>query len=550
MEQIKIIINNKEYSYKKNITLLDVSKDFSSEFKYPIIAAYIDNKLEDLTIKINHDCKVRFIDALDRVGNKIYQKTLSFILIYAMYLLYGKEGKIKISHSIDKAILIESSKIIEESEIEKIKQKIQELINDKIPIGKTYVNRIDAINYFTNLDNDIKADTLKYNTSKFISLYKMGKIYNYFYTVMGHNTSCITDFDLTYINDHKFVLQFPVSFLEGKVPSYNKENKLIDTFSEHDSYLKRVNVYSSADINDLVSKRKIEGIIKLDEVIANQKLLEIATEIADKKDKIKLVLIAGPSSSGKTTTSKKLSMFLRNFGMNPRALSIDDYFKDRVDTPKDENGKYDFESIDAVKVELFNSDLDKILKGEEVEVPTFNFITGEGEYKGNVIKLEENDILIVEGLHAINNVLTKDIENDRKYKLYVAELTNLNIDNENIVSTSDVRLLRRIIRDARTRGYSAEETIASWNKVREGEEKYIFPFQNEVDKVYNTALIYEIGVLRLYAEPLLYDIDKNSQYYEEAKRLLNFLRMFLTVPGDMVPTDSILREFIGGSFFE
>ena len=263
-----------------------------------------------------------------------------------------------------------------------------------------------------------------------------------------------------------------------------------------------------------------------------------------------MVLIAGPSSSGKTTSSKKLSLYLKSFGLNPKPISIDDYFLPRDKTPRLSNGEYDFESIRAIDTDLFNSQLTSLLNGEEVSLPTFNFVLGIPEFKGKKLRLGENDILIIEGLHGLNEELTSHIKRENKYKIYISPLTDLNIDNHNMVSTSDVRLLRRIVRDNRTRGYSANDTIRKWNLVREGEERYVFPFQDEADKIFNTALIYEIGVLRLYAEPLLYEIKEEDENYEEARRLLDFLGMFLCIPTDSVPTDSILRECIGNSFFE
>ena len=299
-----------------------------------------------------------------------------------------------------------------------------------------------------------------------------------------------------------------------------------------------------------IASGKISDVIKLDETLANNNLLEIARDIYTKKDKIKVVLMAGPSSSGKTTTSKKLSLYLNSFGLNPRPISIDDYFLPREQTPKLPNGEYDFESLRALNVDLFNEHLEKLLNHEEVYLPRFNFITGESEVCEKPFKLDENDIIIIEGLHGLNDELTSKISPENKYKLYISPLTDLNIDNHNMVSTSDVRLLRRIVRDSRTRGYTAEKTIEKWGLVREGEEKYIFPFQDSPDKIYNTALTYEIGVLKLYAEPLLYEINPTSPYYEEARRLLNFLNMFLVVPTDAIPSDSILREFIGNSYFE
>ena len=389
-----------------------------------------------------------------------------------------------------------------------------------------------------------------YNINSYVYLYKLGNLYNYFYSALPINTSVFTIFDLVYIDKNNLVLQFPNNYKEGEMAEYKSHPQIMAVFDEYDDYLKKININSSADLNKLVSKGKINDIIRLDEIVANTKLLNIAKQIASKKDKIKIVIIAGPSSSGKTITSKKLSMFLRSFGFNPKPLSIDDYFKAKEDTPKGIDGEYDFEAITAVDLELFNNHLTKLLNNEEVSVPTYNFVKGICEYNNNVLKLEKDDILIIEGIHGLNEDLTKQIPSENKFKIYVAPLTDLNIDKQNIVSTSDIRLLRRIVRDAKKRGYNALNTIKNWEKVRQGEEQYIFPYQDSADCIYNTALVYEIGVLRLYVEPLLYEIDCNSEYYEQAKKLLNFLRLFLTIAPDYIPGDSILREFIGDSSFE
>ena len=288
----------------------------------------------------------------------------------------------------------------------------------------------------------------------------------------------------------------------------------------------------------------------LNEVVSNTNLLYLAKNIYENRDKIKIVLIAGPSSSGKTTTARKLSTYLKSFGLNPKPLSVDDYFMEREETPKLPDGEYDYESLRAIDIKLFNDHLTKLLNHEMINMPTYNFKAGKKEYLGKELKLDEDDILIIEGLHGLNEELTKSIPKENKYKIYVSPFTDLNVDELNMVSTSDIRLIRRIVRDNRTRGYTALDTIKYWGKVRSGEEDYVFPHQQEADIVYNSALIYELGVLKLYVEPLLYNIDTTSEYYEEARRLINFLSMFLVVPTETIPAESILREFIGGSYFE
>ena len=322
---------------------------------------------------------------------------------------------------------------------------------------------------------------------------------------------------------------------------------MFEVFKEYTDWARIVNIQNSADLNRIVSLGKINELIRVDETLQSNKLLEIAKKISANRQ-IKIVLMAGPSSSGKTTSSLKLSMYLRSFGKKIRTLSMDDYFLDLEETPLGSDGKPDFECLEAVDLKLFDEQIAKLLNKEEVTLPTYNFLIGKKEFKDRV-KLEDNEILVIEGIHALDTNILTNINRDNKYKIYLSPLAEINMDNHNRVSTSDNRLLRRIVRDNRTRGYDVGKTLESWHKVREGEEKYIFPYQDDCDIIFNTALTYEIGVLKTYVEPLLYSVEEDSEYYEEAKRLLNFLRLFLPIPSDAIPQDSILREFIGGSCF-
>ena len=547
MDKLKIIINEKEYKFDSGITLYEIAKEL--EISNPL-AAYVNNELFSLDVKITEDSVIKFIDVLDSVGNRMYQKGLLFVLIYAFKELFGYDYYIKACHSIDKAIKIRTNLKLNSIRINDIKNKMLEIINSDLPIKKCLVNRKEARKYFLDVLDKSKADTFIYTTNHYVTLYKLGDMYDYFFSVMPISTSVFDKFDLYMLDSSSFILQFPSLNGDGKIPEYIDRDMIIKAFDEDYSLAKKLGIFNSCDINKAVADGKISDIIKLTETISSNKLLELEKEIYDRRKSLKMVLISGPSSSGKTTISKKLAMFLKSFGLTPKPLSVDDYFLDRVKTPKLPNGEYDYESIDAVNIKLFNNDLKKIISGDEVSVPTYNFYSGKSEYMGNTIKLGESDILIIEGLHAVNEKLTSDISKDLKFKVYVSPLSDLNIDNHNMISTTDIRLLRRIVRDNRSRGYSAEDTIASWKRVRDGEEQYIFPFQNDVDYVYNSSLIYEIGVLKLYAEPLLFGIDNTSIYYEEVIRLLNFLSMFVGIPTDEIPSESILREFIGGSYFE
>ena len=549
MDDIKITINGEVFSFPKGISLKDIVKDKYKE-EIPCLAAYIDNELSSLDKTIDEDCEIRFLNYLDPIGNRIYQKGLTFLLVYAFKELFGYDYSIKLSHPIDKSIKIRTDYKMTEDVLNKVKAKMSEIVAEDLPIEKCLVKRKDARKYFDSIGYKSKADTFIYNTNHHVTLYRLGDLYDYFFSVMPTNTKDLGKFDLYYLNETSFLLQFPTVDGGGEIPPYKDLDKIIKIFNYDYTLAKRIGIFTSADFNRMVAEGKENDIIKLMEVISSGNLFGLSKAIADNENKIKLVLIAGPSSSGKTTTSKKLAMYLKAFGYNPKYLSIDDYFVDREKTPKLPNGSYDFESIEAINIELFNDHLKKLMDGEEVSIPTFNFYKGKSEYLGKKIKIEKDDILIIEGLHAINERLTSSVPKNEKFKVYVSPLSDLNIDDHNMISNSDVRLLRRIVRDNRTRGYSAEATIEKWQDVRDGEVKNIFPFQNDVDFVFNSSLIYEIGVLKLFAEPLLYRIRHSSPQYEEAVRLLNFLNLFVGVSTDEIPSDSLLREFIGKSYFE
>lgn len=547
MDFVNVKINDKTYIYKKGTTIEEVSRQFSINYKYPILISYVDNRLVELNKVLEKDCSLSFIDCSSRTGSRIYVKGLIFLLMCAIKELYGYNYSFKVCHSIDKGVRIRCLFDLTEEKLEEIKNKMIELVNLNLPIKKCIVKRKEAINYFKQTTNTSVANNYYYTTSNYVTLYKLNNMYGYFYSQMPINTRVFKSFTLKYLGNNEFVLQYPT--LNGEIPSYVEHKKITEAFNKNYKSAKKLNIFTSSDINRIIAEGKINDIITLNEVIANNELLDLARQIAEQSSRVKVVLIAGPSSSGKTTTSRKLSMFLNTFGLNPKPISLDDYFLPREETPKLPNGYYDFESLRAIDIDLFNNQLKKLLNNEEVIIPTFNFKTGIPEFNKS-LKLNDNDIIIIEGLHCLNEELTKSIPKENKYKVYVSPLTDLNVDNYNMVSTSDNRLLRRMVRDNRTRGYSAEYTIKTWSRVRDGEEKYVFPYQEEADFVVNSALIYEIGALRQYAEPLLYNIDINSPYYEEARRLLRFLNMFLVVPTENIPKESILREFIGGSYFE
>lgn len=549
IDQIKVIIMNTERDISSGMTLYELSKSFQKEFKFPIILAKVDGIYTELNEIVLKPCHIEFFDLLDNYTNKIYISGLIYLTIYAFKELFGEKADIKIEHAIDKGIYIETNLEIDENSVTLLKEKMQEIVNRRMNIIKVSVNRIDALNYFKKINDEAKEGIMKYNSNSNISLYRLGYLYNYFYSLMPTNTEVLGYFDLTYLNPNGFVLAFPTKYSHGKIKKYQHHPQMFDIFREYYDWAKLMNVENITQLNEVVSKGNIDDLIRIDETLQSMRLLEIARDIVDKKQKIRVILISGPSSSGKTTTCNKLSMYLRSFGMNPVMLSMDNFFLDHKDKPRNEKGEYDFESIFALDLKLFDDQIKKLLEGEEVITPVFNFVTGEKAFT-KPLKLQDNDFLIIEGIHGLNNDILSNIERSKKYKIYISALTELNIDKHNRISTTDNRLIRRIVRDNKTRGTGIEQTLEQWQKVREGEEQYVFPYQDEADATINSALIYEMGVLRTFIEPLLYAINTDSLYYNEVVRLLNFLRLFLPISTESIPSDSVLREFIGGSCFK
>lgn len=547
IESIEVTINNQKYRVSSGVTLEEVAAQFQKEYKYPILLAKVNGITKELSCKVQASSNIEFLDLTSKEGNRTHISGLTYILLYAVKRLYGKDTNIYVQHSLDKGIYVETSFKLTLSKIENIKAEMDRIVENDLPIIRTTIDRLEAINYFKTVGNEVKAEVLRYNTNTYVTLYRLGNYYNYFYNLMPTSTSKINAFDLTYIKDNAFVMRFPTIYQPSKIKEYEEHPGMFSAFQEFRDWGKIMKITTSVDLNRIISSGKINDLIRIDETLQSNRLLNLAKTIHQNK-KVKIVLMAGPSSSGKTTTSRKLCMYLQSFGLTPKVLSMDDYFHERKDTPKDANGNYDFECLEAVDLKLFNSQLADLLKGEKVQVPTFNFGLGKKEYR-HELQLAEDDIIVIEGIHALNPKILTNIPRENKFKIYICPLTEINMDDHNRVSTTDNRLLRRIIRDNRTRNYSVEKTLAAWGKVRAGEEKYIFPYQDEADFTMNSALIYEIGALKTYVEPLLYSVPYDSPYYEESKRLLNFLRIFLPIPADEIPKDSVLREFIGNGCF-
>ncbi len=549
IETVEVIINKKKYTYNKDTSLLEIAQDFKDKHKFPIILARVGNRLRELSNTVQEPCEIEFLDLTSREGNNTHVNGLIYVMVYAVKKLYGKNANIIVEHSLDKGIFLESTFKLNEEKVKEIKKKMQEVISQDKPIIKMNIDRMEAKKYFESVGDLPKAGVMRYNTNNYVTLYRLGNLYNYFYHLMPTSTGLVKDFDLTYIKDNGFILRFPTVFINDKIKKYEHHEKMFDVFKQYREWGKAVHITTSVDLNRIVSMGKANDMIKIESAVQDQRLLTVAKDIFDKKNDIKIVLIAGPSSSGKTTSSKKLCMYLQTFGLTPKVIGMDDYFVEREENPKNPDGSYDYECLEAVDLKLFDKQIGQLLKGEEVLLPTFNFTFGKKEYNEKM-KLEDDDILVIEGIHALDNKILTNIPRNKKFKIYISPLTTVNVDDHNRISTTDNRLLRRIIRDNRTRGHKVDDTLAAWQSVRNGEELYVFPYQDDSDVIINSATGYEIGVLKTYVEPLLYSVETDSKYYEEAKRLIDFLRVFLPIPSDAVPEDAILREFIGGSFFE
>jgi uridine kinase len=524
------------------IKTLNISED--------IIAVNINGHICESNTRIKEDSKIKFVDIMSKPGRMIYRSGLKFVYIVAIKELFGNNTLVKIEHSLDKGMYteLELNMPITQDIVNKIKDKMKEIVNRDININKITALRTDVIEYYKSIKEDEKVMSYTQMTNEFVTMYELLNYYNYFYSIMPSSTGILKYFDLTLIDEKGILLQYPDN--DKKIPKYISRDKILGVFKDYNEKIKALNVSYVSDLNKIISDGKIAEFIQLNEIIQNEKLLDITDEILKRKKDLKIVLIGGPSCSGKTTSSRKLALYLKSKNISSMTISTDDYFKERKDSPKDEKGNYNFECLDAIDIALFNSDLKKLINYEEIKMPTFNFITGKKEYKKPPVKLEKNMIIIIEGLHTLNENLTKSIDRKNKFKIYASPFTPLSLDRHNHISTVDMRLLRRIVRDNAHRGYNAEATLKNWVSVRNGEEKYVFPFQNDADIVYNTASIYEIGVLKTYAEPLLYSINSDSEVYEEATRLINFLKCFFAVAENYIPNTSILREFVGFSYFE
>lgn len=544
---LKIIYKDKSYQVTENISIEDFIKinklDLSSN---RFVGATINNIPEDLTYKINKSCTLDLIDISTTLGQKIYKNSLSFLFVKAVYDVLNK-ASVTLCHTISKGQYceIDGYTNINTATINKIKNRMNELIKSNIPFKKMILTKEDAIELFTSIKKFDHVELLNTMYKETVNVYTLEDYITYFNDYIVPSTGYLSLYDIVQ-EDTGVVLLCPKKSNPNKIQEHITQPKLLNAFRETKYWGEIMNVSNVSDLNKKVLSSKHGELIRTVEALQEKKIADIAQKIYDQKKRV--ILIAGPSSSGKTTTSKRLETQLRVLGLKPISISLDDYFINRDHTPLDEFGKKDYESIYALDLELFNSDICSLLQGKEVELPTYNFVKGCREYKGHKIKITTDQPIILEGIHGLNPLLTKDISDSEKFKIYISPITQLNLDKHNRLSSTDCRLMRRIVRDFNFRGNNAESTFEMWDSVRRGEEKNIFPYQEEADVIINSTLVYEVPVLKKYIEPLLIAVTTQSKYYVEAKRLLNMLTYFTIINDEKdIPSYSIIKEFIGGS---
>lgn len=543
---INIEFKEKTYKVKKNTTLEEFLRMSNYEYKNAVVGV-VNNSIKELNTELTEDCFIDFFDLTNINGQKVYKRSLSFLFIKATKDIL-QEAKVELCHTLSKGqyCLINNTDRFNDDTLLKIKNRMVELINEDLPFTKTTLNRKEAINLFKKTKRYEKIKLLENIEKDDVNIYILDGYKDYFYGYLVPSTGYLKLFDLVR-EDEGVVLLLPDKNNPDKLKKHNPQPKLLNVFTETKNWAKIMKINLVGDLNEQISDGKYGEIIRTIEALQETKISKIAEQIANDCEK-KVILIAGPSSSGKTSFSRRLAIQLKVNGLNAIPISMDDYFVDRDKTPVGEDGKFDFESIYALDLDFFNKQLSQLLNGEEIELPAFNFQKGVREFNGNKVKLDKNQIVILEGIHGLNPLLTSSIDDNSKFKIYVSPITQLNLDYHNRISTTDCRLIRRIVRDNKFRGHSAEKTIEMWDNVRKGEEKNIFPYQEEADAIFNTTLIYEISVLKKYIEPLLKNVDVNHKSYIEANRILKFIEYFKDIEDELdIPPTSIIKEFIGGS---
>ncbi len=548
---VTITIDGVPKKYPKGTTFEEIAKEHQPAYK-DMIALVIENgKIRELHKEAKKDCQLTFLTIRDDIGHKTYVRTGLMTLIKAVYDVLGadKVKKVKVEFAIGQGYYcnVKMDEKLTGAHVKQIAKRMHELTEANLPIVKKSYPIDDAMEIFHRYKMYDKEKLFRYRRSSFVNIYCLDGYYDYYYGYMLPSTGYLKYYDVM-LYESGILLLIPEKADPTKIEFFEPREKFFRTLTTSSHWGEMMDIDSVGDLNDAICDGRIHDMILVQEALQERRIGEIAKEIVNRGN-IKFVVIAGPSSSGKTTFSHRLSIQLRSYGMKPHPIALDDYFVNREDTPRDENGDYNFECLEAIDLKQFNEDMNRLLQGESVELPQFNFKLGKREYHGNVKKLGQEDILVIEGIHGLNPATTFSMPDKNKFKIYISALTSLNIDEHNRIPTTDGRLIRRLVRDARTRGTSAKRTIEMWQSVRRGEEQYIFPFQESADEMFNSVLIYELAVLKQYAEPLLFSIRKGEPEYYEAKRLLKFFEYFLGIDSCNVPANSICREFIGGSYF-
>ncbi|HZL10902.1 MAG TPA: nucleoside kinase [Prolixibacteraceae bacterium] len=537
-------------SFPLGVSLMDVKDEFQIKLKYPVIGAFVNNKVKELSFVFMKTKKVEFIDYTNADGVRLYVRSLIFIL-YAAVVEVFPQVKLKMMHGISRGYYCELAGLerpVTDSDIFAIKTEMQQLVRKNIPFEKIGLPTEEAVEICKNQNLPYKAKLFEQQGALFSYLYFMDGLANYFYGYLVPSTGYLEVFDLVAYYDG-LLLRIPNPSKFSEVQPYCRHDKLFEVFQEHKDWAELLNVPNVANLNENTINGMSGDIIKISEALHEKKIAEIANLINDRKDKVKIVLIAGPSASGKTTFSKRLMVQLAVNGLKPFMISLDDYFVDREKTPKDEKGEYDFEAIEAIDIEFFNEQLIQLFSGETIELPKFNFTVGQRFPSGKKLRLDPGNVLIVEGIHGMNPDLIPHILPENTFKIFLSALTQISIDDQNHISTTDNRMIRRMIRDSKYRNYSAQDTIRRWPSVRAGEDKNIFPYQENADVMFNSSLIYELAVLKKYADPLLKSVTENQDEFSESSRLLKFLSYFIPIDDVEIPPTSVIREFLGGSSF-
>lgn len=547
-EFVTVNINGRMKEIKKGTTLEKIKDEYENREKGIIVAGTVNNQLRELTYPITKDCSISFVDLSSADGVRIYRRSLIFLLVKAFHDLFPQD-EIEVCHSVSKGLFFESSrKQLNAKEVQMIENQMKELVKQDIPFIKETKPLEEAKQKLLSENRLDKYGTIKYRTKSYVSFYRLNGMEDYFYGYMVPSTGYLALFALEYDNEG-IVLISPNVSNPSRLESHNIPQKLFQIFSEYRQWMNILGVDNVGKLNDIIERGKADEFIRISEALHEKKIAQIADMINKEKDRVKIVMIAGPSSSGKTTFAQRLSIQLRVNGLVPENISLDDYFVNKVNTPIDEFGKPDYEALEAIDLKLFNEQLNDLIKGRAVELPTYNFLTGKREYNGRNLKLKEGQVLVIEGIHALNPRLTYEVEKESKFNIYISAITSMRIDRHNRIPTTDLRFIRRIVRDFSFRGCPAVRTIDMWPSVRRGEEKNIFPFQEKADVMFNSSLLYELGLLKKLIMPLLNEIDESRPEYSESRRLIEFLSYFLEFESDEIPFNSILREFIGGSCF-